>query len=89
MTLSTNRGATTIIESHYNAYLNKVFLDYLGLGDLGLKMDSHSFFGRCPKDKYTLFENELLSVRESTLRNVNTSKLNKILFVISLFHRQI
>ncbi len=86
MTLATNPGATTLIESHYNAYLNKVFLDYLRLGDLGLKLDSHSFIGRCTKDKYTLFENELLSVRESTLRNVNTSKFYKIIFVISLFH---
>jgi hypothetical protein len=72
MTLATNPDATTRIESHYNAYLNKVFLDYLSLGHLGLKMDSHSFFGRCPKDKYTLFENELIAVRESTLRNSST-----------------
>ena len=86
MTLATIPGATTLIESHYNAYLNKVFLDYLRLGNLGFKMDSHSFFGRCLKDKYTLFENELISVRESTLRNSHTSKFYKITFVISLFH---
>ncbi len=78
MTLATNLDATTIIGSNYNHNLNKVLMDYLRLRDMGLKMDLHSSFGRSQKDKYTLFENEMISVRESTLRNSHTRKFKKL-----------
>jgi len=80
-TLATLPSATTLIQCNYNNFLNKVFLNYLKLSDFDFKMDLHSIFGHFEKDKYTLFENQMISVRESTLRNSHTRKFVYIIFV--------
>ena len=64
------------ILKNYNAFLDKIFLEYLDLRILGLEMNSLSLFKQRIIDKYTLFENNMVAVRESNLRDLNTSTLH-------------